>query len=304
MMYWNINEASTSSTLPGGASNLNLNDLTDVAITNPQANQVLKYDGSYFINGANNIDADQITSGTLSYARLPPLNINGSIAPPANTTNDLYWDNVAFWLKADLLDYSKKSRIINNVNVTQDQAITRNNDFSLLFGATNNFLSIDNSSRIETSDFDWFEADYTIDAWVYSVISQPTTSSNIIGLFTPYSNTIYFWALGIVSQQLRFSIRWSGGTVGYFHPTNILLNQWNHIAFIHKKGVGIYLAVNGVVNLVVASVPTPLVNASDKICMGMYNNICYQGYIAEIRCTKGIARYTANFNPETDTFLS
>lgn len=85
MMYWNINESGGSSSSSGGVSNLN--NLSDVVINAPQTNQVLKYNGSKFVNaevpGLNNLNADNITSGTIDYARLPQLNFTaGDVIAP------------------------------------------------------------------------------------------------------------------------------------------------------------------------------------------------------------------------------
>lgn len=93
-MYWNVHDSINNTSSNTGISNLD--GLLDVAINNPQADQVLSFNGSQFINTAvpglsavqsnfNNLNADNLKSGTIAYARLPNLaeiTLSGDAVPP------------------------------------------------------------------------------------------------------------------------------------------------------------------------------------------------------------------------------
>lgn len=56
---------------PDGEAAGSLDDLSDVTISSPQTNDVLQYNGSAFVNQpANNLNASNITAGTLSADRI------------------------------------------------------------------------------------------------------------------------------------------------------------------------------------------------------------------------------------------
>lgn len=93
MKIWNKPTAANTST-PSGANILN--DLADVAIATPVAGQIIKYDGSTFINAEvpgltevqaqfDNLNANNLTSGIIPYPRLPNLaeiTLSGDAVPP------------------------------------------------------------------------------------------------------------------------------------------------------------------------------------------------------------------------------
>jgi hypothetical protein len=113
-----------------------------------------------------------------------------------------------------------------------------------------------------------------------------------------------------VSQQLMvsmfgatFSYWWQDGNV--VGISNYTTNQWVHIAITRNNNVH-RAFVNGVLT------GTPLTrtnneNVTNQVWIGTnaYTTLnYYDGYLDSFRITKDIARYTANFNPETDTYLN
>lgn len=89
--------------------------------------------------------------------------------------------------------------------------------------------------------------------------------------------------------------------------TNVIIaNTWNHYAFV-KNGSTITLYVNGTQEST-ATYASDIGNTSTDIYLGTsycQNNAKLQldGYIEDLRVTKGLARYTANFTPPTSELL-
>jgi len=85
------------------------------------------------------------------------------------------------------------------------------------------------------------------------------------------------------------------------------INAWHHLAVV-QNGANCYCCLDGVKFANVARSGT--VNSAvggmrigNPIDANQYS-FPFVGYIDSLRITKGVPRYTANFNPETDTFLN
>jgi hypothetical protein len=96
------------------------------------------------------------------------------------------------------------------------------------------------------------------------------------------------------------------GSVGFYYPSvvrtttaTVAENQWSHIAAV-KSSAGLRLFVNGVGQLFAIS-GTPSL-ASTPLTIGQYQTTCINGYIDDLRITKGVARYSADFSVPTEAY--
>jgi len=221
---------------------------------------------------------------------------------------DPHVNNVVLFLKGDgannstsITDSSLTLRTITRFGDTKiSTAQSKYGGSSLYFDGTGDYLSVANSN-----DFNWFATDYTIEAFIYATTwtgwknqsNQPTLIGN-----TNNSGSNY-WSFGVVDGIITL-FYWSGEVnTRVVTGATVPLNQFNHIALSHKKGTGIYLALNGTVSTV-ASVSGALFDLATGFQIGASFNATVNGYVDSLRLTKGVARYTASFNPETDTFLN
>ena len=87
----------------------------------------------------------------------------------------------------------------------------------------------------------------------------------------------------------------------YSSSSSVPIDTWTHLA-ASRGGGTVRLFIDGVV---VSSGVLP-VNLSDAATLIGYRNASYNGYlngyIDDLRITKGVARYTANFTPPTAAF--
>lgn len=131
--------------------------------------------------------------------------------------------------------------------------------------------------------------------------------------FTAFKGTQMVWIFGTngnlaTSAGLSCSTGiigfWSSGSRQITGPT-LSLNTWYHIALVRSSGV-VSLYVDGV------SVGTPYayatsVSVGTAFIADLGNNTSgttytFVGYLDELRFTKGVARYTANFTPAAQAF--
>ena len=173
-----------------------------------------------------------------------------------------------------------------------------------LFDGSGDYLSISDSS-----DFDFGSGDFTIECWFYrpsntfvnfqDILTQRNQdSSNYAFSFyiRPQDNTIAF----------RYSTSGNGstGTVGANNNFTITNSVWHHFAITRSSGT-FRLFVNGTVVTTSTPATNPtFFNSTAAITVGAAANgtQSINGYLDDVRVTKGVARYTADFTPPTAAF--
>jgi hypothetical protein len=130
--------------------------------------------------------------------------------------------------------------------------------------------------------------DFTVEAFI-----RPTSSvasyRTLIGLTTTDNETLY-----ILSGQLRWYI--SGTAAG-----TIAVDTWYHVA-ASREGTSLRVFIDG--TLVDTSTNSVDITAG-RLSVGATGALTgefFQGWIDELRITKGVARYTANFTAPTAPF--
>jgi len=168
------------------------------------------------------------------------------------------------------------------------------------FGATSMHFdgSGDGLSVPISDDFNFGSGDFTYEAWVYPTSFQGQSYTAIINNFRDDESSngwsLLFYSTGYVHVNVD-------GT--HNNSTNAVpLNEWSHVAavrngrylkrYINGVDAGNDLDLNGVtVGNVTAQGPN-IGNAGSE-----YSNRDFQGYIDEVRISKGIARWTDDFVP-------
>jgi hypothetical protein len=172
---------------------------------------------------------------------------------------------------------------------------------SLLLDGTNDYLSIASNSVFDLT------GDYTIEFWAYS-----STIGNG-GLLHRgfYNNTNW--------SGLSFSIRGIGGSIRFYFyattnaneqyidattPSN---NAWHHFAMV-KSGTTGRVFIDGTLSGTINGLNTPAAS-SQTLRIGVWDYFSvspgaeyFNGYIDEIRITKGYARYTGSFTVPASAF--
>lgn len=213
---------------------------------------------------------------------------------------DPYWDNVVLFLEGNGINNSTiiydSSKIPKNITKFGDTKIStaqgKYGGSSLYFDGNGDFLTVP-ISAFGTSNF-------TVECWVYDV-----------GLGSlEYGGFISTASIGTTPQG--FTLRRGSSFIGSssannaFSANSIPLNTWVHLALV-RNGNNFSLYENGI--LYETIVATRNLNSTSLIIGDSYavnrtSTFYYGGYLDSIRITEGIARYTANFNPETDTYLN
>jgi len=175
----------------------------------------------------------------------------------------------------------------------------------LAFGSNDAYLLTKPNESLEFGS-----GDFTIEFWWY-----PTSTSRQALYHGSFGAD---WSIGIdysgVSTNQKIGIwassngsSWNllnadagGNAIG---TTTVTQNAWNHIAYV-RSGTTWMLFVNGNRDLNLTGISGSIVSRSTyQKGIGVWWNTTAMaeasGYIDDLRITKGIARYTANFTPQT-----
>jgi len=166
---------------------------------------------------------------------------------------------------------------------------------SAKFDGSGDYLSVnDNSLAFDTGDF-------TIECWFYRnstaefqglLATNPGTSTNTFQLGAGSAN------FGSSSASIAFLI---GGATNFVVFSGSLNNsQWYHVA-VTRAGTTVRLFVDG-------SEVDSGTNSNDLTAQNLLvgvnrgENNFFNGFVDDVRITKGVARYTSNFTPPTAAF--
>lgn len=173
------------------------------------------------------------------------------------------------------------------------------------FDATNDYATIASNSK-----FAFGTGDFTIEAWVWlDSTVNPIRPDNLktVTIFSTGSasaNDCSFAIYGSTSVAgVGLELYQASPSIALSVAATVTTNTWVHIAYV-RSGTTIYGFVNGTrytigtTSAAIASSVSPKIGAANS---SSYTNQ-FKGYIDDLRVTKGVARYTANFTPPTAPF--
>jgi len=176
---------------------------------------------------------------------------------------------------------------------------------SMYFGGSADYLQIDDSA-----DWNFGAGDYTFDCWIYptavniygGIINQGEDASNY------QMNSLEMYTDG--TGNIRWLIRNSSPTtfVDIKTPSgSIVVNNWYHIAAVRYAGAGgsatsYKIYINGIESASATS-GTTLMDLPWPMYIGVRDKNngdqqwYFEGYMDEVRITKGVALWTQDFTP-------
>jgi hypothetical protein len=164
------------------------------------------------------------------------------------------------------------------------------------YGSSSAFFdgNSDYADSPDHADWDLGTGDFTLEAWVYVA-----SLSGYQMIWDRYNGAAYNWQCGLNAGAPYFYIRngtGDGSVVNFNSSTLLTINTWTHIEFTRESGV-IKAWVNGASAGSVAANYT-LDSALPMIIGKQYNGSNYfNGYMDQMRFSKGIARHTSTFTP-------
>jgi hypothetical protein len=223
-------------------------------------------------------------------------------------SGDPYFANVSLLLHGNgtngsttIVDSGKSPKTVTvsgNARISTEQS--KFGGSSLTAGTSPSFSWGSNRLQVPAGvDFAYTTNDFTAEAWIYlaSFAGDPSWWTQAV------SGTNYF-ICGVNPSGLPFFTFGLGGGGTTVYGPGIIAGTWNHVAIVRVSGVAtVYL--NGIGGAPV-SCATNFSDTTLVPTIGSYahnaSQLVYNGFIDELRITKNIARYTANFTPPTAPF--
>jgi hypothetical protein len=208
------------------------------------------------------------------------------------------------------VDGSKCYGLAVTVGTAQlDTAQSRFGGSSLLLDGNSDYITFPDSA-----DWDFGNGDFTIDAFVR--FNALPASTEIPAIAAQYGNSDgeRGWRLTAYYSGTNYAWRFVYSVNGLTAITNTIVdngyeaNIWYHIAFVRSGDSGLFFrngsAIGNVYNFSGATINP---NAQ-VLSIGTFNVASpvnyFNGYIDELRISKGIARWTQNFTPPTREYVS
>ena len=211
-----------------------------------------------------------------------------------STGGDPYWANVSLLLHMDGSNGSTTftDSSSNTLAVTATGNVQISTAHSKFGGSSAYFDGI--GDRLDTgtglAPLQMGTGDFTVEAFI-----RPTSSvsgyKGLIGLASSYVETLY-----ILSGQL---VWYNSGTAA----GTIAVDTWYHVA-VSRQGTSLRVFIDGVL-VDTSTNSTDITNYGARFTAGdsgFRANENFQGWMDELRITKGISRYSATFTPPTAPF--
>lgn len=254
------------------------------------ANGTTWYIGKRWDSSTNNftgyISNLRFVNGTAVYTS----NFTPPTAPLTAIANTALLNN---YTNAGILD----NAMINVIETFGDAKIStaqyKYGTSSIYFDGTGDYLNIPSTNLLNFGT-----GDFTVECWVrHTTIAVDTFYISASG-----SGGLFFGIGGIAFNNTTIGYGRAGVAWDYYAAHGMSANTWYHVA-LTRSGTSIRMFVNGTQVGTTQTSSTSYSLATTSTTVGSQGAAYYyNGYIDDLRITKGYARYTSNFTAPTSAF--
>lgn len=212
------------------------------------------------------------------------------VQPVNNTTLLLNFTN------SNIPDYTMNNNLITVGDAKLSTAVTRYNPYSIAFDGTGDYLAL-NFATVLTAN--WFSTSFTLEYWIYvnAFTQNPGGQSVIIGNMSPTTDTNY-WSFGPISNGTVMWYYFNGTPQTLTTTAALVTGRWYHLAFVNNaNSLAIYIDGISRATGTISGTPQIATGFGNSFIIGQSHNVAFNGYLDDLRITRGFARYTANFTP-------
>jgi len=189
-----------------------------------------------------------------------------------------------------------------NGNAQIDTAQSKLGGASVLFDGDGDYLSL-----ADSDDWNFGSGDFTVDFWVN--FNALDGYKPFIGQTIDAGNYCIFYLEHLGGNNyLRFAMGVGGVDKGnYVAPLNVATGEWHHVAYV-RSGTAFKIFLDGVsqtLTVITAIGANSTGDWATTLNIGYLSNVGYlNGWLDEVRISKGVARWTADFTPPTSPYTA
>jgi len=248
---------------------------------------------SDFYIGANQANPSSGLNGYMAGARLVKGSAVYTAAFTPPTAPPTAISGTSFLLQgtnAGIVDSSADNDLETVGNAQISTSVKKFGTGSMSFNGSTDWLVTPNKP-----EHNFGTGDFTIEAWAY-----PTGTNSQATIISNYNGPSSGWGLLLGSTGPTFG--W-GDTNLLAGSSALTQNAWNHVA-ITRSGTSLRMFLNG--TQIASATNSTDFTSTGALFIGRLREATagfyWQGYLDDVRLTKGVARYTANFTPPTAAF--
>jgi hypothetical protein len=193
---------------------------------------------------------------------------------------------------ASIIDATQSSALTLVGNTKSSTTQIKYGNSSMFFDGTGDYLTAPSSTN-----FAFGTGDFTIETWVY--LNGPKSQN----IFDTRNNSSSATGIAFVISADNFPWVYVNSAALFTSPTALSLNIWTHVAIVKYNGT-ITLYINGTTPATGGSAASATSLTDTSCTIGTvidYRNSSaiwhLNGFLQDLRVTKGLARYTTNFTP-------
>jgi hypothetical protein len=195
-----------------------------------------------------------------------------------------------------IIDHTEKNVLTTVGDAKVSTSVVKYGTGAMYFDGTGNYLTIPDSNN-----FAFGAENFTVEAWVY-ITANGIQSANMLltqyAAMQPGNSAFQFGTSNTTGYPFATLVSGSTETSLTFNSAGVVYNSWSHLAYV-RNGNSISCYINGVQNGASQTYSSSLNNSIYSVVIGnrASADLNFNGYVDDLRITKGVARYTAAFTP-------
>jgi len=249
--------------------------------------------------GKHNSLADNYLTGYISSLRILKgvAQYTANFTPPTSPLTAITNTSLLLnFTNAGIIDNAMLNDLETVGNAQISTAQSKFGGSSMLFDGTGDYLTAPSNAV-----YAFGTGDFTVEGWVYLGASKAQV------IFDTRASGPSTTGIALAIDASNFPYVYVNGATLFTSSTALSLSTWTHLAFVKASGT-ITLYINGTKPTTGSAASAT--NLTDSACTvgtaidfrDTSATLHFNGYIDDLRITKGVARYTANFTPPAAAF--
>lgn len=239
--------------------------------------------------------------GYLSNIRVSTVARTISAVPTAPLSSDANTRLLLNGTNAAIFDSAADNNLETVGNAQISTSVKKFGTGSIYFDGSGDYLTAPPSDL-----YAFGTGDFTVETWFKSSVANQNNHATMVGCYQSSTNGTWAFKFHATTNNVSFASYSNNNWNDWVTSTNPVTDQaWHHLAVSRQSGT-LRIFVDGALVNSWFNVNNNLTGAGHPLTVGWMQQDAatsfLNGYIDDLRITKGVARYTANFTPPAAPF--